>query len=284
MSVVARCLALLVALSSPLAAQHVQLSGWVLPEGSRVCGAGPFISKMKAMREDWASPATVSNEGEGTGCFEALSVSGRRLLKASEVLTKFGGYWVHREGGELVRSDSSSWPLLNQTILFERRAGVWTPRLLDSGATEQMRSMIEGRPFELDDAFFPSDSVEVGQSWAVPAAVLDGVYERRYPNSQKVMSMRLDSLGMWDGEPVAFVSYSLEIVRSKPSLSHHAKGRMVRSLATLVNVYEMAERTEKIEYVATLAGGRKVEGKSATTFWYEVRRRVTLPLDPASTP
>lgn len=276
---VARFFSLFALLIPPLAAQPVQLSGWILPEGSEVCGAGTFITKMKAMREDWEDPVVMSHEGEGTGCFEALSVSDERLLQVSETMTKFNGYRTRWEGGKLVGSGPSSWSLLNEPILFEREPEGWKVRLLNPNATEEMESMIEGRPFELEDAYFPSDSFGVGQAWTVPVTVLDQIHESRYPGTQKAMTMQIDSVDTWGGEPAAFISYTLDIVRRSPSLHHHAEGRMVRSLVTRINLYETAKRTEVIDFVATLADGLKVDGKSTTAFWYEVRRRTTLPLD-----
>ncbi|MEP0548640.1 MAG: hypothetical protein ABJF88_17020 [Rhodothermales bacterium] len=234
---------------------------------------------MKAMREDWEDPVVMSHEGEGTGCFEALSVSDERLLQVSETMTKFNGYRTHWEGEKLVGSGPSSWALLNAPILFEREPEGWAVRLLGPNATEEMESMIEGRPFELEDAYFPSASVEVGQKWTVPIAVLDQIHESRYPATQKAMTMQIDSVDTWGGEPAAFISYTLDIVRPNPSLHHHAEGRMVRSLVSRINLYETAKRTEAIDFVAALTDGLKVDGKSITTFWYEVRRRTTPPSD-----
>jgi hypothetical protein len=74
MSLITRCVTLLLAFATPVAAQHVQLSGWALPEGSKVCGSVAINTEAEVVRTDFKAPVVLAMEAEASACYDAFIV------------------------------------------------------------------------------------------------------------------------------------------------------------------------------------------------------------------
>lgn len=220
----------------------VQLRGWGLPEGTTVCGTARHGGGTLLADDAGGHLIRTQNAFVIGACFQARRVEEGSLEEALEWYVPARGnekVWVE---GRLVEAEPVEYTIADVRAVVIRDGDRWRRELAEGEPnTPDARFTVreERSFFDLDDAVYPADPVPVGHEWTLTARQILGMAEIDTTASYRG-KMRLDSVGVWEGHPVAHVSYRVDGTTDGPEgarLAYVETGHRIRRLDDLFDVY-----------------------------------------------
>lgn len=261
----------------------VELGGWVLPEGTAITGTGDFESETVVQRSDEAAPFRFVADIQIGVHYIVLAVD-EGLQCVRETVVAFSGTDEMWEGDEWVGVRDANYPFLERPLLVERDSLRWRFTLEEGEPTpEEAEILAPATRFDLDPSVFPDTPVGVGDTWTVPREVLEAQHGLLDLERPQRMTFRLDSIGVYEAHPAAFLSYTLDVTSSSEPgevTRQQEAGRRVHLLDQRFDAYVTALRTEHISYQATDEIDGTFASESHRQTGYEVWRWATVPEDP----
>lgn len=233
-----------------VSAQEVVLGGWTLPEGAVLT-------------------TTVREEGDAVMTFRVLGVpDSMRSFASTDAATRDvvygveGGrpvemrYTILREAhhqdlsrlGRVVQRTDTEGPLVGLALRAVLHGDEWTHEALDATLTPEQEAALADRSGS-GSYDYPEHAVHVGQTWDVDHAALTALYGDLDPDHPNRLTLRLDSLGRYEGVDVAYISRNCDVVTLEEGLRMEMRleGRVIRRLDWKVDVlttWEGALRAE----------------------------------------
>jgi hypothetical protein len=266
-------LALLGALAAPGRAQEVVLGGWALPEGAVVTSVGRLDSEMAAYVEGQDEPAfEVASHARDSIHTTVGVVTDGRLMEAEQLVARFVRADEVSVGGAVAGREEHR-PLEGKTVRFVRDGERWARTLVGAEPTPEEAARLADHA-TLDDVEYPLRPVRVGEAWEVDSTAIAALYGDLAPGHTPHLTVRLDSLGTYEGGPAAFLSQDVEVVvrhagGALVGLAMHA--RIVRRLDWRVDVLTAWEGPAWAE-MATPDGPLVMEGRMRRGERQEVER------------
>ena len=244
----------------PAAAQGAAvLGGWALPEGAVVTSSSTTSARLDMAGQPVESQAADESVTTIDGVEDGRLVRAVQRLEASVEKTLVGGFPV----------PSDPDPLLGRAVVIERDGDGWRRRALGWAPSGAALEALDA-PISLDDAEYPDRPVAVGETVEVPADVLRRVYPGATADGDHRLTVTLDSLGMFEGGPAAFLTQEVHVTTADDDVTMRMDmtARIVRRLDWGIDV-----RTVWDGAVAYDLGPVAMEG----TMRHEARQSVELP-------
>ena len=194
------------AFASAIDAQTVTLGGWGVPPGMAVCGSSDVTTYKQVFDVGGLDTASAEGSIRATACWSAFDVRDGRVVGVDETLVDWYAE-EHLEGappGRPMPHPVTGLPLR----LTLGPDGTWTARPRDREPTADEADYLAGTyPFELaSEPLYPREPVAVGDEWDVASDALNAWQGPLDETAENAYRVRLDSLGVLNGRPVAFLT------------------------------------------------------------------------------
>ena len=194
--------------------EGVVLGGWSLPAGSVVVQQG-----YTGWSHDWA-PGGDGRTGAGTQHYTFVEstefhldvVGDRGPTRVTEHILRAGG--AHWESSGSTRSPDVRYDddTEGQAVVYTAREEVWDAVLAGQRPGEKRPTWLVDRlrPIAVDHAEYLWDRpIRVGETWSLGAELIARGYDDLDATRPQRLVFRLDSVGTWEGHPVAWLSYDM---------------------------------------------------------------------------
>ena len=213
-----------------VAAQDVVLGGWSLPEGAVVQSVSS--SSLRAEFRGSGAVLPVKSETSEVSTTTIDRVAGGRLERAVQRLDKLRE--TTHVAGNLVPSSPDS--RLGRAVSIERGPAGWHHAALGWTPDDEAQAALDDGG-SLDDAEYPRRPVAVGETVVVPDSALRVVYPDATAGPHR-LTVRLDSVGTFQGGPAAFVTQHVSVVENVEggTMRMEMDAQIVRRLDWLLDV------------------------------------------------
>ncbi len=232
----------------------VVLGGWTLPVGTVVVQRSHSEST-----QDWDTSADPSGR-HWTEHTTHDSVVERRIdavgdhgpTRVTERFVEAGGDRWNTAGSLSTDREAYTDTRAGTAVVYTARGAGWSVAPADRPRGGVTKNETEDyiRPVGIDHAEYLWDRpIAVGETWAFGAELIGRGYRNLDPDRPQRLVFRLDSLGTWEGHPVAWLSYDMIVNQRGESWSsvQQMSGTITRCLDLFLDCVHTSEVVTETE-------------------------------------